>query len=174
MTITGLLSCYSESLIYFSNVCPVISLNARYAVRSGYCFSVVCPCVSVSVSMSACSAKTLRNYRSEIAATWYERVTNVLRWTLEVIKFWRHLTLTFDLKTLLVFWPLTLKAILVLGPDTASPVWEISTRHAANVVRLSPYLDSRRKQQIRWELDWWRLASLCLPRAQFNSALRRR
>jgi len=53
----------------------------------------VCLCVCVCVCLPA---QNLENYWSEIDVTWQEYVT---RGTLEVLRSWWHLTLTFDLES---------------------------------------------------------------------------
>ena len=121
------------------------------------CLSVrvsVCQCVCLCVCLSA---KT----NSELDVTWYD---NVLLSFLEVMTFWLHLTLTFDLE----FWPW--KLFQYLGrPNTT--VWEISlsTRHAANAVTSSPCLSGRAcrfdpgsTHQTSWKLTLmlWRILFL--------------
>jgi len=61
--------------------------------------------------------------------TSYERV---LWWNSEAIRLWWDLTLTFNLES---YFSVSAR------PDT--PVWETSTRHAANAVRTSPYFSDR-------------------------------
>jgi len=54
-------------------------------------FLSVCLYMCVSVR-----AKKMKNYLSELDEIWYEYL---LRYVIEVVEFWRHLTLTFDHKS---------------------------------------------------------------------------
>ena len=79
-------------------------LSDGCAVRTGIVFGRVC----LSVCLS--DAQKLKNYRPETAVTWQPYVP---RWTLKVIRFKWHLTLTFDvdvrifwIKTLSITWQL--------------------------------------------------------------------
>jgi len=104
----------------------IFYLSASYAMWSRYCLQpCLSVCLSVCVSACLCVHKKTKDYWSEIDVAWCEYV---LWWTLDVVRFWQYLALTFGPESC---------SFIQRYFDLTSPVWVIATRHAASAVR--PY-----------------------------------